>query len=65
MKRQARLAGAILSPQRVAWAVDWSALKPQGCGQRISQVLVDAGSKSQLETYCAAVEQATGARMAW
>jgi len=63
MKRQARLAGAILSATAVAWAVDWSALKPQGCVSDFASV-VDAGSKSQLETYCAAVEQATGARMA-
>jgi uncharacterized protein len=63
MKRQVRLAGAMLWGTAAAWAVDWSALKPQGCVSDFARV-VDAASKSQLETYCAAVQQATGAQIA-
>jgi uncharacterized protein len=63
MKRQVRLAGAILWGTAAAWAVDWSALKPQGCVSDFAGV-VDAASKSQLETYCTAVQKATGAQIA-
>jgi uncharacterized protein len=63
MNGQVRLAGAILWGAAAAWAVDWSALKPQGCVSDFASV-VDAASKSQLETYCNAVQQATGAQIA-
>jgi uncharacterized protein len=43
--------------------VDWSALKSQGYVSDFAGV-VDPGGKQQLETYCAAVEQTTGARIA-
>ena len=46
-----------------AWAVDWKVLQPQGCVSDFAQV-VDAPAKSQIESYCAAVEQSTGVRMA-
>jgi uncharacterized protein len=44
-------------------AVDWTALKPQGYVSDFANV-IDPGSKSQLEAYCAAVETSTGAQMA-
>ena len=49
-----------------AWAgsaVDWKALKPQGYVSDFAGV-IDPGSKSQLEAYCAAVETSTGTQMA-
>jgi uncharacterized membrane protein YgcG len=42
-----------------AWAVNWKALRPQGCTSDFAGV-IDIGSKSELETYCAKVERATG-----
>lgn len=63
MIRQVRLAAAALWCASAAWAVDWTVLKPQGYVSDFAAV-VDPSSKSQLETYCAAVEQATGARIA-
>ena len=44
-------------------AVDWNALKPQGYVSDFAQA-IDPASKAQLETYCATVEQSTGAQMA-
>jgi uncharacterized protein len=46
-----------------ALAVDWTALKPQGYVSDFAGV-VDANSQRQLNAYCAAVEQATGAQIA-
>ena len=46
-----------------AQAFDYAALKPQGYVSDFSKVL-DAASRSQLEQYCARVEQLTGAQMA-
>lgn len=46
-----------------ALPVDWKLLKPQGYVSDFAGV-VDAGSKSQLEQYCAQVERATGAQVA-
>jgi uncharacterized protein len=43
--------------------VDWKALKPQGYVSDFARV-IDPNSKAQLESYCATVEQATGAQMA-
>lgn len=45
------------------WAVDWKALKPQGYVSDFAGV-VAAPAKGQLESYCAAVQQATGAQIA-
>jgi len=42
-----------------AWAVDWKSLRQQGCVSDFAGV-IDSGSKSQLENYCAAVDRATG-----
>jgi len=45
-----------------ARAVDWKALRPQGCVSDFARV-VDAGSRQQLETYCEGVERATSAQL--
>jgi uncharacterized protein len=47
-----------------AQAKDWKTLKPQGYVSDFANV-VDAQSKAALETYCARVEQTTGAQMAF
>jgi uncharacterized protein len=47
-----------------AWAVDWKALQPQGYVSDFAGV-IDAGSRAELERYCAAVERATGAQFAF
>ena len=44
------------------WAVDWKALRPQGAVSDFAAA-IDAGSRSQLEVYCAQVENATGTRI--
>jgi uncharacterized protein len=46
-----------------ASAVDWKALKPQGYVSDFAGV-VDPQSKAALESYCARLEQATGAQLA-
>lgn len=46
-----------------AWGVDWTQLRPEGYVSDFARV-IDPGAKAQLETYCAAVESATGAQMA-
>jgi uncharacterized protein len=63
MNRQVRLAAAVFWCASAASAVDWTALKPQGYVSDFADV-VDAASKIQLDAYCAAVEQATGAQIA-
>jgi uncharacterized protein len=47
----------------VASSVDFTALKPQGYVSDFANV-VDAGSRSELEQFCAMVEKSTGAQMA-
>jgi uncharacterized protein len=44
-------------------AVDWKELKPQGYVSDFAGVL-DPAAKSQLESFCAVVQQSTGAQMA-
>jgi uncharacterized protein len=63
MNRRMSLAAAAFCYASAAWAVDWNAFQPQGYVSDFAGVL-DAGSKSQLDAYCAAVEQTTGARIA-
>ena len=46
-----------------AWAVDWKALRPQGCLSDFAEV-VDASTKARIESYCSSIEQSTGLRMA-
>jgi len=62
-----RLAAAVwwcaLCFASAARAVDWSAFRPQGYVSDFAGV-VDADAKRQVEAYCAAVEQATGAQIA-
>ncbi|MBM3783646.1 MAG: TPM domain-containing protein [Acidobacteria bacterium] len=47
-----------------AAAADWSALQPQGYVSDFAGV-VDASSKVELERYCASIEKATGAQLAF
>jgi len=67
MNRRMRLAAAVwwcaLWCASTAWAVDWAAFRPQGYVSDFAGV-VDANGKRQLDAYCAAVEQATGAQIA-
>jgi uncharacterized protein len=67
MNRRMRLAAAVWCCASwwasTALAVDWTALKPQGYVSDFAGV-VDANSKRQLDAYCAAVEQTTGAQIA-
>lgn len=46
-----------------AWAIDLTALKPQGYVSDFANV-IDASSRAEIEGYCAQVEKATGAQMA-
>src|SRR5438105_3505137 len=58
--RASVLAGFLASS---AAAVDWKALKPQGYVSDFAHV-IDPTGRAQLESYCAAVEHATGAEIA-
>jgi uncharacterized protein len=63
VKQELRLGIALFWCVCSGWAVDWAALKPQGYVSDFAGV-VDAGSRAQLENYCAVVQQSTGAQMA-
>src|SRR5512133_3245398 len=63
MKNLLRLGAVLALCASAALAVDWKALKPQGYVSDFAGV-IDAGSKAQLEQYCAVVERSTGAQMA-
>jgi len=63
MKKCLRLGLLLAFAGSAGWAVDWKALKPQGYVSDFAGV-IDAASKSRLETYAAEVEKATGAQMA-
>ena len=63
MKNWLRLAAAAALCTSGGWAVDWKALKPQGYVSDFAGV-VDPAGRTRLESYCAAVERATGAQMA-
>ncbi len=54
---------ALLGPLAVK-AVDWKALKRQGCASDFAGV-IDAASRQQLENYCRAVAQAAGVEIAF
>jgi uncharacterized protein len=62
--RLLRLTASLLCVLAPALAVDWKALKPQGYVSDFAGV-VDAGSKAEIESYAAAVKQATGAELAF
>lgn len=64
MKRLKRLLPAAFLLLATALAYDFGALQPQGYVSDFAQV-VDPGSRAAIERYCAAVEKATGAQMAF
>jgi uncharacterized protein len=64
MKKWMRLAVAAALWQPAGRAVDWKELKQQGCVSDFAAV-IDTASRSQLNDYCAAVEQSTGVQMAF
>ena len=64
MKFSLRLCAGVLCLLAPAFAVDWKALKPQGYVSDFAGV-VDAGSKAEIESYAARVQQATGAQLAF
>ena len=63
MRTWLRLGVAVALSASAGWAVDWKSLKPQGYVSDFGSV-IDGGSKGRLETYCAAVEHATGVKLA-
>lgn len=63
MKKWLRLGVAVAIAGSAGWAVDWKTLRPRGYISDFAGV-VDASSKARMETYCAEVEQSTGAQMA-
>ncbi|MBV8728572.1 MAG: TPM domain-containing protein [Acidobacteriia bacterium] len=64
MTKSLRLSLLAMSMALALGAVDWSALKPQGCASDFAGV-IDPATRQQLEAYCQGVEQATGARIAF
>jgi uncharacterized protein len=62
MKKWPRLGAVAILCASAGWAVDWKALRPQGCVSDFAGV-VDAGTKLELEKYCGQVEQSTGVRI--
>lgn len=64
MNKLPRFCCALVLSLAPAFAVDWTALKPQGYVSDFAGV-IDAGSKAQLENYSTRVEQQTGAEMAF
>jgi uncharacterized protein len=63
MKNWLRLAAATALVASGGWAVDWKTLKPQGYVSDFAGVIDQAG-RARLDSYCAAVERATGAQIA-
>lgn len=63
MTKWLRLGFVLAMCSSAGWAVDWKELRPEGYVSDFAGVL-GAQAKSQLEAYCAAVEQSTGAQMA-
>lgn len=63
MGNRLRLAVALAWSAWSGWAMDWTTLKPEGCVSDFARVL-DSPTRARLEAYCAALGQATGARMA-
>jgi uncharacterized protein len=58
-----RLAAAAAFCASGGWAVDWTALKPQGYVSDFAAV-VNPAARARLDRYCAAVERASGAQIA-
>jgi uncharacterized protein len=63
MQKLLRCISALLLVCSAAWAIDLTALKPQGYVNDFANV-IDASSRAEIEGYCAQVEKATGAQMA-
>jgi uncharacterized protein len=63
MKNWLRFAAVVALCASGGWAVDWKTLKPQGYVSDFAGVVGGSG-RAQLESYCGAVERATGAQMA-
>jgi uncharacterized protein len=63
MKNWLRLAAATALVASGGWAVDWKTLKPQGYVSDFAGVIDQAG-RARLDSYCGAVERATGAQIA-
>ena len=63
MKTWLPLAVLLASWTSAGWAVDWKTLRPQGYVSDFAGV-VDAASKSQLESYSARLQKATGVQLA-
>jgi len=63
MTKWLRLGFVLAMCGSAGWAVDWKALQPQGYVSDFASVL-SPESKNQLEAYCTAVEQSTGAQIA-
>lgn len=63
MKTWLPLALLLASWTSAGWAVDWKTLRPQGYVSDFANV-VDAGSKSQLESYASKLQRATGVQLA-
>lgn len=55
---------ALLLAAAVAPAADWGALQPQGFVNDFAGV-IDPASRQQIDAYCAAVQKATGAQLAF
>jgi uncharacterized protein len=64
MNTSLRLIAGMLCALVPAQAVDWKALKPQGSVSDFAGV-VDAASRTELESYAARVKQSTGAELAF
>jgi uncharacterized protein len=63
MRNWLRAGLALVALAAAAQAVDWKTLQPQGYVSDFAGVIPES-SRAQLEAYCAAVEQSTGAQMA-
>jgi uncharacterized protein len=61
--KKVRLICALLCACAAVYAVDFTALKPQGYVSDFAGV-VDAGSRQQLEQYCATLEKSSGVQLA-
>lgn len=59
-----RIAAATLVCAAAAWAADWKALRPQGYVSDYAGA-VDSTSRREVDEYCAALEKATGAHVAF
>jgi uncharacterized protein len=63
MKKYLRLGLLLGWGACAAWSVDWKSLRPEGYVSDFAHV-IEPATRDQLEAYCAAVEQSTGAQMA-